>query len=353
MGGETRLRRSGAAWQQRALCRAWHRRLLHGAAPLPAMFVTSSTPKGTPRFAPRSVPLRLVFHLATSPLKRWMQSLAHLPARSALCCTPSPPSAGPTAPARSSPPLCRSSSGPGEPVSLPVHGTAARPRCSTSSPDRACLPRRVAKHGAGGGGRASSSLVSVGCCRPSWRPTFRHLPRRRAACRPLVRAVERVRNAATSVQPRRWHSGEAHPERTLASAGLQATMLHTLLPLPVDCLTNVPRYLLPSPALPPAPGAAFRPLAATDAEVDRMGGQCAICWGDMPAGAAGGAAASAPPAAGTEQQPPGRAPAGSTVPGEAAGAAAGVGPGGAAMALPCGHAFHKDCLQQWLQQCYG
>ncbi|PRW60537.1 hypothetical protein C2E21_1293 [Chlorella sorokiniana] len=23
------------------------------------------------------------------------------------------------------------------------------------------------------------------------------------------------------------------------------------------------------------------------------------------------------------------------------------------MALPCGHAFHRECLQQWLQQCYG
>ncbi|KAL4421914.1 hypothetical protein ABPG77_005198 [Micractinium sp. CCAP 211/92] len=124
---------------------------------------------------------------------------------------------------------------------------------------------------------------------------------------PLVRAVERVRNAATTVQPRHWHS-------------------------------------------------------ATPAEVERMGGQCAICWGDMPL--AGTAAASvAAPAAGVAAAAAGAADADAAAvpasgqpgggPGNQGGSSSGGGPGGAAMSLPCGHAFHRECLQQWLQQCYG
>lgn len=53
---------------------------------------------------------------------------------------------------------------------------------------------------------------------------------------------------------------------------------------------------------------------ATTDDVDRMGGNCAICWGDM--APHGGSAASG-------------------------------------KSLPCSHAFHEACLVQWLHQCHG
>ena len=139
--------------------------------------------------------------------------------------------------------------------------------------------------------------------------------------------------------------------------------------------------------------------AASHEEVERMGRQCAICWGDMvvrtsrharqpaggeagtplagqPAAAAGGAvddadanavqeaAAAAPAAAMAAAAAPAAAPAAAAPAAAAAAEAAGGGGGGGAnaglsahgarsMALPCGHAFHRECLQQWLQQCYG
>lgn len=84
------------------------------------------------------------------------------------------------------------------------------------------------------------------------------------------------------------------------------------------------------------------PAAATAEELERMGGQCAICWGDMPVPGGGGGGGEGAPAA-----PPAEPAAAE------GGAGPGSGPDGRGMALPCSHAFHRGCLQQWLHQCYG
>ena len=85
---------------------------------------------------------------------------------------------------------------------------------------------------------------------------------------PIVRLVERVKKVATEVRPVSWH--------------------------PV-----------------------------TTEEIERMGGNCAICWGQI-AGQRDD---------GTEMDPADEED--------------------SAMGLDCGHAYHKSCLLEWLHSCYG
>lgn len=72
---------------------------------------------------------------------------------------------------------------------------------------------------------------------------------------------------------------------------------------------------------------------ATEEEVERMNGSCAVCWGDM--GAPLPRAAMQMLGAGGGARPP--APVEALAPGKA---------------LPCGHAFHTACIRRWLAQCH-
>ena len=79
---------------------------------------------------------------------------------------------------------------------------------------------------------------------------------------------------------------------------------------------------------------------ATAADIERMGGSCAICWGDM-RGAEGGQAPPPPPPpppSGTGEAPAITPPA--------------LDPATEGFSLQCGHAYHHACLHQWLHQCH-
>lgn len=112
---------------------------------------------------------------------------------------------------------------------------------------------------------------------------------------PVLRAVEQLRSVATEVQPQEWHP-------------------------------------------------------ATPQELDRMGSSCAICWGSLTAAPGDGAPASMPTDAAQ-----GHGAIGGGVNASAQGPVqpiGGVRGASAAMGLPCSHAYHRQCLLEWLQACY-
>lgn len=119
---------------------------------------------------------------------------------------------------------------------------------------------------------------------------------------------------------------------------------------------------------------------ATAAEIERMGGNCAICWGEMVVAQPGAGAARGGSTAGTGSggargrsgavatyvirlQQDGRHETQHTggddiAGGRGDGADSGSGGGGAngsspaGYSLACGHSYHSACLMQWLQQCH-
>ena len=62
---------------------------------------------------------------------------------------------------------------------------------------------------------------------------------------------------------------------------------------------------------------------ATAVQIERMNGNCAVCWSEMTV------LLSQP----EEAEQPGQ--------------------GQPGKALPCGHAFHESCIKRWLKQCHG
>lgn len=67
--------------------------------------------------------------------------------------------------------------------------------------------------------------------------------------------------------------------------------------------------------------------AVTDAEIERMGGSCAICWGDI--------AVSDDVVMDEDSEDPS------------------VDDGDRGVGLHCGHAYHKKCILEWLHSCFG